>query len=216
MKVGSGLLRKPADDPNYRFSAKYDIVDTGTWTVQHGRNWITYTHILHDAYGFGYVYEKHMELIEGKQELVIRSSLKNTGTRPILEDHYNHNYFGIDADPIGSNYEVEFAFSPVMKENRMPPEETAAIKDNRLIYHKTVEQSFLLIFDGFSDAPSDGHVIIENTRTGAGVEIRGDFPLYGFNFWTSTTTLSPELFVKIDAQPGETKEWTRTYRFFTR
>lgn len=216
MKIGVGLLRKPADDPRYHFATNYEIADAGSWTIDHGDTWVTFAHILNDAYGFGYEYTKHMELLEGTQNLIIHCTLKNTGTRPILEDQYNHNFFGIDSDPIGPQYTVKFAFSPVVDPKRKPPADTALLKDNTLSYLKPVEKSFLLIFDGYSSSPNDGAVTIENTRTGAGVEISGDFPLYGFNFWTSQHTLCAELFAKIDIQPGETIEWQRTYRFITK
>lgn len=96
------------------------------------------------------------------------------------------------------------------------PEEVSVMEGNRLVYLKDVPKSFLLKLSGFGDSPSDGRVVIENTNTGAGVEVGGDFPLYGFNLYTSTRSVCPELFAKIDVKPGETQQCTRTYRFFSK
>lgn len=214
VKIGCGVLRKPADRPEYFFAYPYEMAHTGKWRVSHGKNWIEFRHKLQDGRGFGYEYTKRMELVRGRPELVIRSSLKNTGSQHILQDHYNHNFFGIDSDSIGPNYRVEFAFEPSPKDGRLPPEGRASLEGNQLIYHQIARPPFLVKCQGFGDDPANGTVRLTNTRTGAGVEIGGDFPLYGLNFWTSPITLCPELFVKIDVAPGKAQQWTRTYRFF--
>ena len=51
-----------------------------------------------------------MELPEGKPELVISHSLKNTGTKAINTQQYNHNFFSIDNDYIGRNYQLNLFF----------------------------------------------------------------------------------------------------------
>lgn len=215
MKIGAGVLRKPANDTPYRFNTDYELVDPGTWTTQYGTNWVEFTHVLSDEHGYAYRYTKHMELIEGSHTLVIRNSITNTGTKPILEDHYNHNFFTIDSESIGPQYEVKLAFAPDAG-STSPPEETAVMEGNKLVYLQDVPRSFLLKLSGFGDSPADGQVTIENKNTGAGVEIGGDFPLYGFNLYTSRRAVCPEIFVKIDVEPGETQKWTRFYRFFSK
>ncbi|MFC1761201.1 sulfatase [Planctomycetota bacterium] len=215
MKVGAGVLRKPADDLEYLFHTNYELVDPGTWTTQHGKNWVKFTHVLSDEHGYAYTYTKHMELIQGSNRLIIRNTLKNTGTQPILEDHYNHNFFTIDSETPGPQYNVKLAFTPDAATNH-PPKETAVLEGNKLVYLQDVPDAFHLKLSGFGTSPTDGRVIIENTHTGAGVDVGGDFPLYGFNLYTSKRAVCPEIFVKIDVTPGETQRWTRTYRFFSK
>ena len=174
-----------------------------------------FTHVLSDEHGYAYTYSKHMELIDGSDMLVIRSTLTNTGTKAILEDQYNHNFFTIDSETPGPQYDVKLAFAPD-DGSISPPEEYAVMEGNKLVYLRDVRRSFLLKLSGFGDSPSDGRVVIENTHTGAGVDIGGDFPLYGFNLYSSGSAVCPEIFVKIHVEPGETQKWTRSYRFFSR
>ena len=44
---------------------------------------------------------------------------------------------------------------------------------------------------------------------------RGDFPLFGFNFYSDVNSVCPEFFIFITIEPGKTAKWTRTYSFFT-
>jgi len=214
VKIGCGVLRKPRNETQYGFYHTYEWVDPGSWSTRHGHNWIEFTHQLEDQYGLGYEYVKRMELVEGTSELRIKSSLTNTGTVPILQDHYNHNFFGINEEQPGPAYSVLLAFDPDTLINAKIPQDVAYLTDRQLIYRQPVEKAFLVSLSGYGQLPADGTVVLTHTPTGAGVEISGDFPLYGFNIWTSPRTLCPELFVRIDVKPGETQNWTRTYRFF--
>ena len=59
----------------------------------------------------------------------------------------------------------------------------------------------------------DSEVRIANRRTGATMTITADQPLSKLVFYSSGGVLSPELFVKVTIPPGETREWSTTYRF---
>ncbi|MFC1693788.1 hypothetical protein ACFL1R_09815 [Candidatus Latescibacterota bacterium] len=210
MKIGVGNLEKPVDAKRYSFGAPYKNADPGTWTVSHGKYWVEFTHELSDAYGYGYIYVKRMELSHGKPELVISHSLKNTGTKVIIADQYNHNFFTIDNMPMAKNYEVDLFFSAQSERDLKP---NVSLVNNTLVFDGE-EGSVFTIFKGFSDSVSHNHCIIRCTKTGAGVDIKGDFPLSGFNFWSDGVTVCPELFLWIVLDPGETQSWKRIYAFF--
>ena len=131
----------------------------------------------------------------------------NRGIRKI-----NHNFFTIDNLPVGPGYEVDLFFPGQTKSNW---EQVATVTDNRITIKQPVEQALFGKFTGITGSVSDNHVIIRNTKTGAGVDISGDFPLSGFNFYASAITVCPELFILLDLAPGKTQQWTRAYRFFT-
>ena len=211
MKIGVGNLIKPADDKPYHFSNPYRIEDSGTWQVSHGKNWIEFTHELTDPYGYAYLYVKRMELTRGKPELVISHSLKNTGTKTLLADQYCHNFFTIDYNTIGDAYEIDLFFPAKFKNDLNP---NAVIKDNKIIILKDLEQGNFSVMEGYNRSVSHNHCIIRNTTTKAGVDIKGDFPLSGFNFYADTSAISPEFFVGISIEPDETQKWSRTYTFF--
>ena len=54
MKIGVGLLEKPADGQPYKFYGNYRLVEPGTWSTNYGDTWIEFVHTLHDRYGYSY------------------------------------------------------------------------------------------------------------------------------------------------------------------
>jgi hypothetical protein len=48
---------------------------------------------------------------------------------------------------------------------------------------------------------------------GRTLTIGGDFDLARFAFWGNEHAFSPELFLRDTLAPGQTRTWTRTYRF---
>ncbi|MFC1542007.1 hypothetical protein ACFL50_06115 [Candidatus Latescibacterota bacterium] len=211
MKIGVGNLEKPDNDEEYHFSTQYEIIDSGTWETYYGKNWVEFTHRLKDPYGYAYIYRKRMELSNGNPELVISNSLTNTGSKTLIGDQYNHNFFTIDHEPIGKGYSVERFFSGMTSSNFSP---TATIEGNKIIIQQQVKTSLFGKFEGFDSSVEKNHVIIRNTNANAGVDIKGDFTLSGFNFYSSPQAICPELFVWIQIEPGETQRWVRTYNFF--
>jgi hypothetical protein len=211
MKIGAGSLEKPADGKPYAFVVPYRLADPGKRSTRHGRNWIEFTHTLRDAHGFGYVYTKRMELRTGRPELVISHSLKNTGKRDISATQYCHNFFILDGERIGKNYRLDLAFIPRFSADLSP---SAVVRDSSIVIEREPAQALFAVFEGYGSTPAFNRAVIRNTRTGAGVDIRGDFPLAAFNFFSESYSFCPELFVKIAVAPGKTQHWKRTYTFF--
>ncbi len=211
IKIGVGGLEKPNDGKPYSYSFKYRIADPGKRSERHGKNWIEFTHTVKDAYGFGYVYTKRIELVKGKPELILSHSLKNTGKRTIIADQYCHNFFLIDRDNAGKNYRVDLFFPATFAKDVGP---TAVIRNNAIVFEQDVERGFMSYMEGYAGDISHNHAVIRNLRTGAGVDITGDFPLRGFNFYSDMYSVCPEFFIDINVEPGKTQKWTRSYRFF--
>ncbi len=210
MKIGVGLLEKPADTAPYRFNGKYRMVEPGTWSTDYGETWVEFKHTLHDKYGYGYTYRKRMELLPGEPVLLISNSLENTGTRRIQTEQYNHNFFAIDDTPIGPDYRIDMFFTPTLSADFSP---AAGLDGNALVFFHDVEKSLFTNIFGFDATTDHNHVIIRNTATGAGVDIRGNYPISKYNFWTDGQTICPELFVLVNIAPGESYSWSRKYTF---
>lgn len=211
MKIGVGSLEKQGDSKPYHFGIKYRIVDCGNWTAKRGGNWIEFTHRLNDQYGYGYIYVKRLTLTKGKPELVITHALKNTGSGAFSTDQYCHNFFLIDREDAGKSYRVDLFF-PARFMNDQAPE--AVIRGRSIFFEQDVQKGVFSFMEGYGDSISHNRAVITNTRTGAGVDIRGDFPLFGFNFYSDVSCVCPEFFVYFTVEPGKTRKWTRTYTFF--
>ncbi len=211
MIIGVGNVEKPDDGKDYSFAVPYKIVDRGKWNVSYGKNWIEFTHELTNSKGYSYLYKKHMELIQGKPQLVIRHSLKNTGIKTINTNHYCHNFFLLDNDEIGNNYQMEFFFPAVLTNDIKP---FADIKDNKMVFMQDVKGFLVSSIEGYDDSITHNHFIIKNKMTGAGVEIKGDFAIWYLFFFGYKSCICPEIFINISIAPTETQEWTTIYNFF--
>jgi hypothetical protein len=105
-----GTLKKMGGQP-YHFSSVYDLLDTGKWTVRTGPDFVEYRHELSDPKsGLSYIYTKTIRLTPGKQQMTIDHTLRNTGTKPIATNNYNHGFFMLDAQPTGPDVVVTFPF----------------------------------------------------------------------------------------------------------
>jgi len=54
IRIGVGIIEK-ADEPAYNWMETYRILDHGKWTIDNGRDWITFTHELESDFGYGYI-----------------------------------------------------------------------------------------------------------------------------------------------------------------
>jgi hypothetical protein len=110
VKPGIGVLRR-VDDTTYNHSKPYEIANGGTWDVTRRSDSIEFRHTLNEpTLSFGYVYTKVVRLTKGRPQMTIEHVLKNTGTKPIVTNVYNHNFMTLDRQPPGPDYEISFPF----------------------------------------------------------------------------------------------------------
>jgi hypothetical protein len=216
LKPGVGVLRKVDDSP-YKFSFAYPIVDGGKWTVRTGRTQVAFTHRLQSSLGYAYVYNKTLKLDKRQPILILEHCLKNTGTKPIDTEVYDHDFFMLDGAPTGPGMAVHFPFAPQAKQ---PLEPRAKIDGKDIVYLEELTsapgQSVGSYLTGFSSNPADYDFTVENRTTGVGVEQTSDSPISQLYIWSIRTTICPEAYIHVTVQPGETKSWTIRYRFFAK
>src|SRR5262245_16465178 len=68
------------------------------------------------ANGYGYEYRKEVFLNPKEAILIIHHEFKNTGDKSITTEVYNHNFFNVNADPVGPNYSFAFPFEVKAKD----------------------------------------------------------------------------------------------------
>ena len=214
IKIGVGVLRK--DDGNYDTFKLYEIVDPGRWTVKQNPDSVEFTQELTDpSSGYGYIYRKTVRLTEGKPEMVLEHSLKNTGRRTIQSAVYNHNFLVLDKQPPGPDFSVSVPFQ--IQSPNPPKQELAKIRGNQIVYLKVLENEEVLETPmlGFSDSPQDNEIRIENSKVGAGMRIRGDRPLSSVNLWSIRRVLAMEPFITMTIDPGSEFTWKTSYEYYT-
>jgi len=214
LRIGVGILEKP-DEPQYTYSKSYKILSAGTWKVKKKSSSVTFTHELKSE-KYQYVYTKVLSLTKGKPELVIEYRLKNTGTTTIQTDVYNHNFFVIDQQATGPDFVVKFPFSP---QGEFKGNAVAGVISGKTITYKEVlakGESFAVSpMTGYGTTTSDYDLRVENTKTGAGVRIRGDKPIVKFVYWSAAATVCPEPYIRVKVEPGKEMTWTNRYEFYS-
>ncbi len=214
VKIGVGVLTKPDDKP-YTFSRLYPVVNPGKWSIKKSADEVRFFHELNDK-EYSYKYEKSVQLIKGKPELVLTHTLKNTGKKTIETSAYDHNFFVIDGQPVGPGYSLTLPFP--IKGTGQGIGELAEIKANQILFLRNVnngENVYCGTLEGFGPTSKDYDFRIENKTTGAGVRISCDQPIMKLAFWCCSTTLCPEPFIKIKVEPGREFTWKIRYEFYT-
>jgi hypothetical protein len=210
VKVGVGLLERSTPDA-YCFDGNYRMVRPGDWTVDREPTAATFTHTLEGERGWAYRYRKTVRLEDGEPAFTIHHVLENLGDKTIDIDHYSHNFTIIDDVPYGPDYTVEVPFAtdaPVALGHH------AWFLDDRIHVEKPLEDGVLWgpLFEG-TDPGTHNAAIVRNRKTGASVSFRGDAPITRMVFWAVERAACPEPFIHIYLEPGQTKEWSTTYRF---
>jgi hypothetical protein len=214
LKIGIGVLSKPDNEP-YDYTRLYPIINPGKWTVTKQSDQVRFTHDLKDK-DYSYQYEKTVQLIKDKPEMVLTNTLRNTGTCTIETSVYDHNFFVIDKQPIGPGFKVTFPFNITGQGRGFG--ELAEINSNQILFLrdlKSEETVYCGGLQGFGTNSNDYDIKIENRTTGAGVRITCDQPLLKLVFWACSTTLCPEPYIKIKVDPGQEFSWKIFYTFYT-
>jgi hypothetical protein len=210
VRIGIGVLRKPAEAAFQRFG-RYEIVDPGAWKTRTGKDWIEFVHTLKDDTGYAYTYRKTLRL--SGESLVIEHELKNTGTKPIVTQVYNHNFFTIDGKTTGPDNVVRFPFA--VKASR-PLNGMLEVRGRELAVARAFQpkENIFTELEGFGPAASDYGFEMENRATGAGVRVSSDRPLSKLVFWSAYRTVCPEPYVDASVEPDRTTSWKLTYTFY--
>ena len=88
----------------------------------------------------------------------------------------------------------------------------AEVQGKEIVYLKELQpkQSAFANFEGFPQY----EVALEHGPAGAGVRVTGDKPVSKVVFWSIPTTVCPEYYVDLSAEPGAEAKWTYTYSFY--
>lgn len=211
IRIGVGILEKEYE-PEYNWMKTYKILDPGTWKIDQGDDWITFTHEIDSDFGYGYVYSKTIKLKE--DGFTLKHTLHNTGKKTIETDQFNHNFFMIDGERSGTSFEISFPYAISTDDDLKGYLE---IEDKKLNFiSDVVDSSVFLELSGYGEDAADHKVTILNRKSGAGVTYTVDKPLARMVFWACETTLSPENSIWISLEPGQKESWNSEYTLFVK
>jgi hypothetical protein len=214
IKIGVGVIRKPNEAKFQQFQT-YEIADNGKWMVTPHPDFVEFTQIVKDpSSGYAYEYTKIVRLVKGKPEMTLEHRLKNTGSKAIDSDVYEHNFYMLDKQPTGPNVVVRFPFEVRAKRNFGGFAET---RGKEIVYLKELQdhESAQSELTGFGSDVKDYDMVEENRKTGAGVRQTSDRPLTRIHYWSIRSTACPEAYIHMNIPPGKDFTWKIVYDFYT-
>jgi hypothetical protein len=214
IKLGVGVLRR--GEGTYNRFVHYEVLNPGTWTVNKSANSVEFIQELKaPELGYGYVYRKVVTLVEGKPEMVIEQSMKNTGAKAIHSNVYNHHFMVMNKQAPGPDFTIRFPFE--LKPTRTPNAALINVKGNELVYAKQLSgrDQAVVQFEGYGDSAKDTEMIIENEKLGAGVRITGDRPLIRDMLWSIRSVFAIEPYIAVDIEPGQEFTWKNMFEYYT-
>ncbi|HMH21074.1 MAG TPA: hypothetical protein VK563_04835 [Puia sp.] len=212
--IGIGVLTRK-DGSRYSPFRYYEVADPGKWKIKQNKDVISFHHTLTDT-TYAYEYEKTIRLVKGKAVMVLEHSLKNTGSRTIETDVYDHNLFVADKQPTGPGFLMKFPFGLTTEEARGVGE-MAEIRGDSIVFKRELagKESVYAVLHGYGNEAKDYDIRLENYVTGAAVRITCDQPLSKMVFWGCATTLCPEPYIRMKVNPGEEFSWKISYEFYS-
>jgi hypothetical protein len=210
-KIGVGLITRP-DSGRYNFMIDQPV-EPFPVLIEAGADFVTFISQPVESGGYAVRLEKKITLSD--EELTIDYALSNKGTKSIATTEYVHNFLSIDNHFVGPGYELRLAKSVQLKAELDPSKRKVLdIHGNTIGWCKPVEKVFYAVWDGFGSVTPFYWELVHR-EAGAGVRESGDKPAIRIALWGESHVLSPEVFVDVKIDPGETMRWSRTYTFFT-
>lgn len=214
VRIGVGVLEKENNDP-YIWNHTYNVLDHGNWIINKEKDQIEFIHEVMSKTGWGYQYIKKIKLTKDTPGFVISHRLKNIGTKNIVTEQYNHNFFVIDNTNTGPDFMLEFPFNLKPTEWDEQLSAQVEINKNQLIFKRNlVNEAMRVELEGFGNNANDHQVTVLNKLTGAAIQFKVNKPLCRMVFWANQNTLCPENFVCFDIAPGESEKWESEYSLF--
>ena len=205
INIGIGLVKKPDDAP-YFFARGLPVAPFPTAINKLGKDAVRFEQVSGECNGFRYRYNKTLS-VDGNV-LFISSELQNIGIKPIHTREFNHNFICIDGHPIGPDYRLSLPYTPELDIKHG----AFAVEPGRVSPEAFSSGSF------FANIRNHGGALnhfweLAHLPTGASIRETGDFAVDRFDLWGRPHVISPEIFVKIGIEPGETFKWSRKYEF---
>jgi hypothetical protein len=206
VKIGVGVLTKEED--SYKFFTPFRMQKPAVTEVEWEDDRARFTQECGGVNGYAYRLESEVRL-EGSQLLVI-CRLTNTGAKPLVTEQYAHDFFVFSGEAVGPGYEVVFpaAFDArILKPVYEVQENTVRLIEKISEKMKAAD----VVVTAHDTEGFNGPVHVRAGEKSVTAEVSE--PVKSITVHASGRYICPEQFIIISLAPGETRQWTRTYRF---
>lgn len=210
-KLGVGLLTRPDDAP-YSFFRPYEVLPFPV-TSQQLSSTVREFH-THAQPCNGYAIELHKTISVESNTLLITYRLLNTGSKPIDTDEYVHNFLAPAGLGPCEGTSLQFSFAPAL--DRPLP----MIQQHRdmLKWTSKPDRAFYTTIPISIDAASARLPMSwEMRHVASGLTVREEtsVPWNRAAIYGTPDTLCPEAFIRVNAAPGQSLQWSRRFTFAT-
>ena len=209
-KIGIGLLKK--EDSLYHISKTYEI-KPASFQIKTEEDRLIIDCVSDIINGYGYVLKKTFVLKDSGFR--IEYVLENTGEKTIVTDEYVHNFIAINEEHIGTfcTLKLPFQLQPALFEETLNPEQKVDVGETYIKFKSGPKVPFF--FSNLSgDETIDASWELIDLKHNIGIRETGRFKTDKVNVWGSKHVICPELFFKIDLQPGASAAWSRDYEVY--
>jgi hypothetical protein len=220
LKIGVGELEKPKEE-KYSFARKYKIVKPAQWKrhlIEPDNPWmIEFDCEEKGPNGYAYKYKKQVRV--GETTIQILHTLRNVGTKPIVTDFYNHNFFNVDGDPVGPNYSFAFPFDVKPQDSRGRFAELVEANGKELRFKGNLDNGFVMAgLNGYDPGRAQQERFeMRHGPSGVRVLVSQTERYSKFNVWGVKTAICPEPFFQIRGLKPEPENlhrmWVIEYKF---
>jgi len=216
-KFGIGLIQKE-DDEKYIFHRQYSNVKPFSVNVRAAPDSVIFNTQPEPCLGYALSCGKTITVRDNYLQMDVE--VKNTGSKDIEISEYCHNFLSIAGMAIGPDYSLEF---PALRQKSADKkalsgrrgELLSIIGDGRnFIFSEFNAKASLFPVDVSDAAPgSPFSWRLSNRAAKASVEETDDFIPANVSVWAVDHIVSPEIFYHFSVKPGESKKWTRRWKF---
>lgn len=207
LKPGVGLIRRGERELGIGDRAEYLPLDTRMEAEGRRAFFETQTPEVN-----GYAYRETRTVTLAGDELLLETTLVNTGEKDIVQEEYCHNFLSLGDREIGPGYRLD---TPAIPEparlNDFPTAHRLVGDATGFGFSGEILKAFFVRTDDVTAAPVAWRM--SHSDAAAFVEERDSFAPSRIAIWGDYYVLSCEVFIPIALKAGESITWTRKWRF---
>jgi hypothetical protein len=206
IKPGVGVLEM-IDAGSYKSGTNYPVKAWITTTVTQSLNQVTVAQNAPVIRGYAYQLVKHYTIDPTIGSIHIQYQLTNTGQKSWRIEHYNHNFFTLDNQPLGPDWIIHV-------DHPIPsiPQHWLIMQGNQLQI-LMIPQSYGFLQVNEPLTAKQANLRIKHRQQKMTIDMQGDYPAYRMAWFFSPISLCPERFHLIECQPEESQTWSLNYQF---
>lgn len=211
LKIGVGVLEKMEGDYD-RFKL-HNILDSGRRTLAVTENSVVFTHIINHDNGYGYEYVKEISII-GDASFRIAHILKNTGTKPLEGNVYNHNFFTLGSLQTCESRQLDFPFKP--EGDWRAEYSEVGFAENGIRFTRALQKGESVFTGNLHEAGkgltgSPNSFVLRDIDTQCSVKSFCSHPMTKSVFWSNHRIACIEPYIDYVIAPGESFDFAIDY-----